>query len=243
MICEAFIIAWNESETIHLTINHYQKFCDKVTIYDNFSTDNTRDIAESLGCEVRLFGIEGQLDDKEYLKVKNNCYKGSEAKYVIVCDADEILYHEDIRQILEEDTGNIFNTIGWDIFSEDMPKNDFLEIQTGIFSGNYCKKIIFSPKVDINYHLGCHACSPRGRVRPSNKLLTLFHYRNIGGFKRLSMRHELYRQRLSDNNKRFGLGCHYSFPEEQRKREWYEKFNSRLAYRLFDPEGMDILPF
>jgi len=243
MIVEAFILAWNEIETIHLTIKHYQKFCERITLLDNFSDDGTREKAEEMGCEIQLFGIKGQLDDEQYLRIKNSVYRQSKAKYVIVCDSDEILYHENIREILETDTGNIFNTIGWDVFSSDMPKDDFLEIQTGQFTPNYCKKIIFSPEIRINYHLGCHTCAPKGILRPSNETLTLFHYRNIGGFQRLSDRHAIYRERLSPNNRRRGLGCHYSFPEEQRKREYEAKFQACTEYRFFDSEGVDLLPF
>lgn len=242
MICEAFIIAWNEIETIHLTIKHYQKFCDQITILDNWSDDGTREKAESMGCKVQTFGVRGSLDDKEYLKVKNRIYKRSKAKYVIVCDSDEILYHPNIKEVLENETGTIFNTIGWDVFSKEMPKDDFLEIQTGVYSENYSKKVIFSPRIDINYSLGCHVCTP-SRTRPSNTELTLFHYRNIGGYERLSNRHKQYRERLSQNNKRWGLGCHYSYTEEQRKNDWYERYNERLAYGLFNPSGVDSLHF
>lgn len=239
MISEAFIVCWNEIQIIHLTIKHYQKFCDKITILDNWSDDGTREKAESMGCDVRQFGIKGVLDDKEYLKVKNSVYKGSKAKYVIVCDTDEILWHENIREILEQDTGNIFNTIGWDIFSEDMPIDNFLEIQNGQFSPNYCKKVIFSPKIDIKYSLGCHTCNPRGRLHPSKEVLTLFHYANIGGFDRLSKRHSLYRERLSQTNRSMGLGCHYSFPEDQRKRERQAKYEASIEYNVYDHSGVD----
>jgi len=243
MIAEVYIMAWNEEEIIALTIKHYQKFCSKITILDNWSTDRTREIAEARGCYIQSFGIAGILNDKEYVKVKNSCYLNSQYKYVIVCDADEILWHPDIKQILERDTGNIFNIIGYDIFSNDMPKDDFLEIQTGQFSPNYCKKIIFSPSVKINFRLGAHVCAPQSRLIPSSETLTLFHYANIGGYQRLSDRHAIYRKRLSKVNKHFGLGCHYSFPEEQRKREWKAKFDARLQYDLYDHSGVDPNPF
>ncbi len=243
MLVEAYVMCWNEIETIHLTIQHYQKFCDKITILDNYSDDGTREKAEEMGCSIRLFGKRGQLDDKEYLKIKNEVYKQSKAKFVIVCDSDEILHHPDLRSILESETGNIFNTIGWDIFSNEMPVDDFLEIQTGIFTPNYCKKIIFSPHININYSYGCHVCRPVGRLRVSSEQLTMFHYRNIGGYERLSKRHEIYRTRMSAENRRWGLGCHYMFPEEQRKREWNEKHEQAIAYRFFDRKGVDVLPF
>lgn len=239
MICEAFILAWNESETIHLTIKHYQKFCDQITIMDNWSDDGTREKAEEIGCIVKMFGVKGQLDDEEYLKVKNNIYRSSKAKYVIVCDADEILWKENIRKILEQDTGTIFNTIGWDVFSEEMPIDDFLEIQHGHFQPNYCKKVIFDPRIRINYQLGCHVCKPVGNIRASNERLTLFHYRNIGGYQRLSDRHEIYRGRMSQRNIKRGLGCHYLFPEEQRKEEWIGKYEGSFNYALYSFDGLD----
>ncbi len=242
MIAEAFLMCWNESETIHLTIKHYQKFCDKITLLDNFSTDGTPEIGESMGCSIRSFGIAGVLDDKEYMNIKNSCYRESKAKFVIVADCDEILWHEDIRGILERDTANIFNTHGYDIFSNKMPKKDFLEIQTGQFSPNYCKKVIFSPRIKINYYPGAHVCRPEGRLVASDKTLTLFHYRNIGGYKRLSERHKIYRERLSKNNVRLGLGCHYSFPEQQRKTEWMAKYNARVEYSDYDNSGLDPFP-
>jgi len=239
MIAEAFIICWNEIETIHLTISHYQKFCDKITIFDNFSDDGTAEKCRELGCEVQYFGIKGVLDDKEYLKVKNHCYKQSKAKWVIVCDSDEILWHPDIKRILEESEGTIFNTIGWDVFSNDMPKNDFLEIQTGFYYENGCKSVIFSPKIDIRFVFGCHVSNPYGLIRKCDETLTLFHYRNIGGYERLSERHKIYRERLSSNNKRWKLGIHYTYPEEQRKKEWYDSYDKA---HLYDYKSVGVLP-
>ena len=236
---EAFIIAWNEIETIHLTIQHYQKFCDKITIYDNFSDDGTYEKSHDMGCEVRQFGRRGELDDRAYLEVKNNCYRSSKAKFVIVCDSDEILDTD--RETLEQSNGTYFNTIGWDIFSNDMPVNDFLEIQRGQFTPNYCKKVIFNPKIRINYTYGCHVCTPVGVLQADSKPLTLFHYSNIGGFKRLSDRHAVYRTRLSRNNRQYGLGCHYSFSEEQRKRERDAKYDASIEYSDFNLEGVDIM--
>src|SRR5690606_32463251 len=90
MKIHAYILTWNESDIIGLVIKHYQKFCDKITIMDNHSSDGTDKIAKSMGCEVRKFGTR-YFDDAENMKVKNECWKGSDADWVIVCDADEVL--------------------------------------------------------------------------------------------------------------------------------------------------------
>lgn len=93
---EAHIVAWNEAETIHLTIKHYKAFCSHIILWDNHSTDTTREIAKALGCTVKTFGKEGELSDRAYMELKNECWKknhpGKDRRdYVIVVDADEIL--------------------------------------------------------------------------------------------------------------------------------------------------------
>jgi glycosyltransferase involved in cell wall biosynthesis len=232
MIAEAHIIAWNEGETIALTIKHYQQFCARVVIYDNHSTDNTRQIALDLGCRVKSFGTKGILSDKDYLELKNNCWKGSRADWVIVADADEILWHPKLTDTLDRSTGNIFYTYGWNVFSYDMPKESFLEIQTGFYDANYSKSVVFKPKEisEINFRYGCHTSSPKGQLRYTTDVLTLFHYRNIGGPGRLVNRHALYRERLSEHNKLLGLGCHYLYSDEQRVKEWNEHYKNCIEY-------------
>jgi glycosyltransferase involved in cell wall biosynthesis len=228
MTIEAYVLAFNEEATIALTIKHYQQFCDRIIIFDNFSTDSTREIAESLGCEIRPFGIAGVLDDKEYLKVKNNCWKGSNADWVIVCDADEILWHKDLRMLLfDEPNGTIFRTEGWNVFSNDMPANNWLEITTGLPDRKYSKQIIFDPKAikEIGYVYGCHENNPKGEVIYSQETLTLFHYKHVGGANRVADRHALYAERLSDWNKRYRCGFQYLEP----RNKTIEYFNQHLA--------------
>jgi len=225
---EAFIICFNEAETIHLTINHYRQFCDRITIYDNFSNDNTREIAEGLGCIVKPFGIAGVLDDKEYLKVKNNCWKGSDADLVIVCDADEIF----IPTTAWNTDVTIYKTSGWNIFSNDVPRENWLEITTGVPDCNYSKLVCFNPKEikEINYVYGCHLANPKGNIQYSHNESPLFHYKHIGGAKRVADRHALYAQRMSENNKRWKLGYQYLEPREQTIKYFNENLSKAVPY-------------
>lgn len=237
MKIEAYILAWNEAETIHLTIHHYKQFCDRIVIYDNFSTDNTRDICESLGCEIRPFGIAGVLDDKEYIKVKNNCWKGSNADWVIVCDADEILWSKDLMGDLENAKRlrfGMISTYGWNIFSNGIPEENWLEITTGVHDANYSKYCIFNPNAveEINYVYGAHVANPKGEFCITNKnlQLTLFHYKHVGGAQRIADRHALYNSRLSDWNKRFKCGFQYQEPREQTIKYFNECLKKSVPY-------------
>lgn len=237
MKIEAFIIMWNEAEILPLVIKHYKKFCDHIIFFDNYSTDSSQLIAESMGCDVKKFGIKGQLDDQAYLDVKNNCWKGSDADWVIVCDCDELILptrlmckkpfiDANISITTEWSQGHtIFKTIGWNVYSESMPQNDLLEITTGYRFDNYSKSIIFNPKEikEINYKPGAHICNPIGNVVYSEESLYLLHYKNIGGVERLLKRNAEYRKRLSYNNKKMGYGIHYLDSEAKIRKEWSER--------------------
>lgn len=236
MKIEAYIIAWNESETIHLTIKHYQSFCTSVEIFDNYSDDGTPEIARSMGCEVQSFGIRGVLDDREYTNLKNNCWKGSEADWVILVDADEIFSFpaENIEQRLarlrfEEVT--IIKPYGWQVVEHTVPRETWFEVTRGFHYPNYSKLCCFNPKEirEINYVHGCHVANPVGNVKIA-ETGTLFHYRNVGGPQRLIDRHALYRKRLSGWNIKWKAGDHYNHEDERRIREWNEQYERSVEY-------------
>lgn len=235
---EAFIVGWNEAETIRLTLSHYNSFCEKVTLFDNYSTDGTPDIARSMGAEVKQFGTPGVLSDDDYLTVKNNCWKRSKSRWVVVCDADEILwdgYEKRTKAVFKmaADMGaTIFQTVGFDVVSRYMPKNDFLELRNGFQNENYSKTVCFDPMAikEINFKYGCHVSKPKGNVVYYERPLVLMHYRNIGGPQRLVDRHAMYRPRMSERNLKFGLGIHYTWTDEQRINEWEEKYSGSVDF-------------
>ena len=229
MKVEAHIIAWNEAETIALTIRHYQSFCNDVTLYDNFSDDGTPEIAAKMGARVIKFGIPGVLDDREYTKLKNECWKGSKADWVIVVDCDEILINKfgHMRETLKDCLKNgskILRPQGWQVINNDMPRYNWTELTNGYKDDNYSKLCCFSPAIEgINYVHGCHVAKTKDRVTQANDLF-LMHYRNVGGPERLVARHALYRQRLSDWNKKWNAGVHYTYEDTQRRKEWQEQY-------------------
>ncbi len=224
MKIEAFIFVWNEIDILPFVIKHYKTFCDKITIMDHFSDDGSREYAINEGCEVRTFGKLGVHDDEALRNSKNNCWKGSDADWVIVADCDEVLYHEHLKKCLtwkmvldNNNNPTIWKTQGWDVYSEVMPETNILEITTGWPFKNYSKNIIFSPKhiKEINYDYGAHVCKPVGNVVWSEETLYVMHYKNIGGVQRLIKRNRKIAKRLSRQNRRKGYGCHYlTYPQE-----------------------------
>lgn len=235
-------LTWNESDIIRLVLRYYKKFCRTLYVYDNHSTDNTREIAEEEGAIVKLFGSKF-FDDQENMNLKNSCWKGSDADWVIVCDADEILFFSyahtndeydydlsltDLHTHLqiEKDYGTtIIKTIGWQIMSNAMPKIDLLEITNGYEFSNYAKNVIFSPKAiqEINYGLGSHDCRPTGLVSWSDESMYVLHYKHIGGLQRTINRYQQYKPRMSPFNRKHGHGKHYNRSVSSLKQEWNER--------------------
>jgi hypothetical protein len=235
MKIESFLLCWNEIDIMPLVIRHYQKFCHKITIMDNHSTDGSAELAKSLGCEVIPFG--GQLfDDQANMDVKNNCWRDSDADFVICCDMDEILFSprwlnhkcelpDKLKSISDYDKSTIFGTIGWQIMSDEMPKEDLLEITNGFEFKNYAKSIIFNPKAirEINYGPGAHECNPVGVVNWSPEYFYVLHYKHIGGVQRTIDRYKQYQPRMSNNNRKNGWGIHYNRTPASIRHEWNER--------------------
>lgn len=216
MTVEAYILNWNEKDIIHLTIKHYQAFCSKIVIYDNYSDDGSDLIAEQMGCEVRKFGTPGELNDGDYIKVKNNCWKGSNADWVIVCDADEILSFVDYGT-LKKIGVSIIKPYGYNMFSKCIPTNNWGEIRFGLPDNNYSKLVCFNPNLvtEIGYVYGCHEANPQGKVVYGGSGAMLLHYKHVGGAERVANRHAMYANRMSELNKRWKLGFQYQEPRQK----------------------------
>lgn len=211
-----YFINWDDSFYIPFLHKHYSQFCQKMVMYDGFSSDGSQDIATKLGIEVREFGRPGVLDDEVYRSLKNNCWKEERGKsdYVIICDADEFVLPDKL-------IGTAPVVKGFNMISEHLPVNDIFEINTGSESESYSKQAIFSPTHidEINYVHGCHKNHISGTITTSGHC-RLLHFRQIGGVERMIARHSDYRERMSKFNLRHGMGVHYLATDEQKRIEW-----------------------
>lgn len=221
MVC--ITIAWNEEELMPVFLNHYEKLCSKIIVYDNESDDRTAEICDSHPLvERRVYKTEGQIRDDVYIDIKNNAWKEfKDYDWVCVLDLDEFVYHEDIETLLESckrKNISIPQTTGYSMWSESMPDSEtpiWKQITRGIRDTWYDKTPIFDPKLieDINYKHGCHACYPAGSiVYEKYASLKLLHCKNIGGIQRLEDRRKLYEKRLSSINVEKKWGHNYQFP-------------------------------
>lgn len=84
----AVIIAFNESANIARCIESVSDLVDEILVVDSFSTDNTCEIAESLGAGVVQHAFEGHIQQKNWAKDQ------ASHPWVLSLDADECLSEE-----------------------------------------------------------------------------------------------------------------------------------------------------
>lgn len=231
MRIEVYTTVWNEEFFIQHFIRYYATLAERVDfiVFNNGCTDGTLEKASLIanGMENVSIGfnntISDGLNDKNYLHVKENAWKGSKADYVICCDVDELLYIDRKNLKTWKRQGvTIAKGKGYNIYSDNLPQKSIFEINTGFQDDNFSKTVIFDPKAikRMNYSWGAHTCNPQGRLHYPNQSPALLHYRCIGGVDARVKRHVQYHRRMSDFNKANGLGIHYNWTKEQIHREW-----------------------
>ena len=206
---------------IRHTLNYYGDFCDAITVWDNESTDNTRDIIakEFPHVKIVVWKSNQTINDQHYLNIKNYCWKQSTADWVIVADCDEFLYHPNLFIQLGEfkDDGITIPVVqGYNMFSEKFPDkyNESItdQVREGVPAAHFNKNIIFAPKYvkEINYQPGAHSCKPTGPkiVSSPSVFLKLLHYKYMSK-DYVVAKHEAYASRLSSFNKENGYGAEY----------------------------------
>ena len=224
MKIHAHIIAWNEEKVLPYALDHYSQFCEKIYVYDNMSTDGSDEIYKKYD---KVSVKKWQTTDKKYndvtlAEMKSNIYKISrkdKVDWVIVCDCDEFLYHENLLQKLEEykAEGITMPKIdGHDMCCEVFPEYDGepLTDKVKIGSETYepmCKNIIFSPNLDVQYRPGAHANQVSGAKMSTEAELKLLHYKFLGKEYVLDRYNKLAEQ-LSDFNLKTGLSGHWTRP-------------------------------
>lgn len=219
-----YFINWNDSFYLPFIKEHYGRFCQRIVMYDQYSTDGSIELAANLGFEVRFFGSKTQLNDQWYLDVKNNCWKEErenyqKADYVIVCDVDEFLELYELPWKLGNSSAP--KVEGYNMISDTLPVHSIFEVKDGAPSISYSKQVIFCPRRidEINFVHGCHQNNMLGDISRT-QVCRLYHFRQIGGVDRIIQRHADYRKRMSKFNLDHKMGVHYLHSDEQKRIEW-----------------------
>jgi glycosyltransferase involved in cell wall biosynthesis len=181
----------NERTILPYFIQHYRRIAERIVIADNESTDSTASFAWSLGAEVEEVKTDGRFSGTTLRDWKNERWKESigKADYVIVCDADEFLWHPNLEWLLETQKRNgvtLPRVRGFEMVSEKFPTTPgqiYEEVKHGFREARFDKHIIFDPnELEINYDYGAHHAYPQGNVKLSHLHSTylLLHFRFVG---------------------------------------------------------------
>lgn len=224
MTIEAFFLCFNESRMIEHTLNYHSQFCDKITIIDNQSTDNSVAIVKEKFPDVIIEELDtgGEYREDVQIEVRNNWWKGSNADFVIMADMDEFVVHPDlVNQLKEMKRQNVAvpKIVGYNMFSETFPDDyntSILDQVSEKFRDRFFdKNIIFSPKLvkDMNFGVGSHTCDPEFKEGVEVKTEHSFEF-NLFHFKWLSKeylykRHKGYADRMSVENHENNHGMQY----------------------------------
>jgi glycosyltransferase involved in cell wall biosynthesis len=164
MKIDVHIISRNEAEILAYAFRHYQKFA-RVFLHDFGSTDNTRPLAYENGVTVILEDTGDKVDDRVNKRIKETCWHGTDADWVAVVDADELLYFpQGVEATLAEYTAQglaVIKPRGYDMTSDTYPTTTgqiYEEIKHGAPNWLYDKPVLFSPKKvqAIEFWVGAH---------------------------------------------------------------------------------------
>jgi hypothetical protein len=230
-------VCFNEAPMLPFFLDHYIHYVGarKVVLHDGGSTDGSAAIAARYPEVEFVVSPSEKLDDRELMRIRNEEWKKyrHQCDWMIVGDVDEFLYHPQMRSVLKglKQQGVTLPMVeGFNIIAKAHPayvpgRYLWQDNQTGLADPHYGNKnLIFDPKVDINYTLGCHGCQPTGPVRRSagtvfrNLHMCMPSYRHVVEKSRRSA------ARLSDWNKQTNAGFHYKINAEMTRAQYNAKF-------------------
>jgi len=214
---EVHVLAYNEEEILPFTLRHYLTVASRIVVHDARSTDATRAIALRYGAEVRDWDTGGCLDDEAARTLKNTAWRGTQADWVIVADADELIHFphgvEDTLRRYGSRSVAVVKPRGWEMFSEVFPTGPgqiYDEVKMGTEETRwYAKPILFAPSRmdEIFFSAGAHSCRYRvnGRWLDSPRVATdpecwLLHCSHLGPIERIAAKLDAKRARLSALN-------------------------------------------
>ena len=217
MKIDVYTICWNEEIRLPYFFKHYEKFANKLVVFDNESSDSSPKLVnEHPKGVLKSYSTNGTIRDDVYLQIKNNVWKTDKtADWVIVVDVDELVYAKDIIAELEKADKEGYTIIepkGYKFYSEKTPTTEG-QIYDEVVMGKECasKFCCFKPSEveEINFLPGCHNAQPRGNIKVLKSENIYFLHFHFIGKEFVDKRRDQYKERLSQWNIQNKLGDHY----------------------------------
>lgn len=249
MKIEVHILCYNEFRMLPFALLHYAEFASRIVIHDSFSTDGTRDVIKQwmkrpyyrgVPVECRDWDTGGRLNDELARQLKNSCWRGADATWVILVDCDELVLFP--RGVIETLTAHkdkaIIRPQGWELYADEFPRDQsqliWAQVKTGARDDYwYGKPVILQPRLIswIQYHAGAHDAivllkdgTDINSMRdwdPPTPVTYLLHCKHLGPIKTIAKAYDEKRTRLAPINVEKGWGNFKpGMVHAQEKREW-----------------------
>lgn len=176
MNIDVYTCTFNEEELMPYFLRHYRS-ARNIIIYDNESTDRTKEIAlRDPRVIIREWSTGGFANDEMLTQLKNSCWNGSDADYVVIVDTDEFV---DLRPLERYGVAEVaFKCEGRQMIGIDGQPID--EINRYHLNSGEDKVAVFSPKIaKLNMGIGGHKSNPTCPVITDPRLV-LRHYTLCG---------------------------------------------------------------
>ena len=220
---EVHLVCYNEELILPYALRHYKTFASRIIVHDGGSTDRSKQICEEFGVEVQHWETKGQINDELLRILKETCWLKTDAQWVIMADADELVYFPDgVVNTLTQHTKlrtPVVKCRGFEMESSTLPTTEgqiYEEINHGSPDDRwYGKPCLIQRKLvrSIHFTHGAHECDAelmnRTRFRPRTPHMPpvfLLHYKHIGSIERIGERYDGNKSRFSEVNKKHGFG-------------------------------------
>ena len=189
MDINVFLLCYNERVLLPHAIHHFKTYIPscKITICDNESTDDSVELAKSLGCAVIPFSSKNISDETVKIEVRNTIWSDISSGWIIMADMDEFLCVTEAQLLEEMNAGvSILKTVGKEMIGEsetlDLSDIDLQAIKKYVNNPMESKYICFlrDKITQMNYGPGSHTCKPVGVVKYSTTVYMNKHMSNLG---------------------------------------------------------------
>ncbi len=196
MTIHVFAHCRNERAIAGFFARHYSTFADRITIFDDGSTDGTLEILAQYP-KVRVVHIKMDgLDERALLELAHRTI-AAHKDIDDVCmwpDMDEIIHCPNMRECISRYIAsgyNVIRTMGVNMMGAPLPVDDGVSqlvdiYRTGVRAPVYSKPIIVTPDSGVRWSCGKHALANEHELRvmpdykyyePQEWRIKLLHYR------------------------------------------------------------------
>lgn len=235
-LLEVFTTSWNEPETVERLILWYRHRVPGclISVCENTNTwaqTKTTDLVSKYSIKLGMFDTKEKMDEDHLIWIRNTIWKGSTAKFVIVCDSDELVdvTEQDLLACNDGEEWNLCKCHGVELFGHEAADGGRF---FGVDADGYSKSVLFhrASVESMNFAAGSHTCSPTmnmGYLPKWNPAqINLYHTKWQDWDRGLARQHQIRDRGVSEQSVRNGWNFHYSLPDfahEEYFRNGYEK--------------------